>query len=148
MQQVNHVLHPARNTPAKEPDLRQTNLPNVPYRSDTLKANLERLIGGLAPPSARGASELIRLTDWHNEFNRTAMYCSAYFISWALGYTVIVCTIFWMVLIAFPETRRVLFPYVSALAFSHTVTVLTIPATSSRCRATSSRGVGDRDFSR
>lgn len=39
------------------------------------------------------------------------MYCSAYFLAWVLGYTVVVCTVFWMVLICFPNTRRILFPY-------------------------------------
>ncbi len=113
--QVNHVLHPATSLPPAEPDLRQTNLPNVPYRSDTLKANLERLIMGLAPPATRGVQELMRLTDWEHEFWRTAAYCTAYFVAWAFGAVVLGATGFFIVLICFPRTRRILFPYVSCM---------------------------------
>lgn len=111
--QVNHVLHPALNVPLNQPDLRHTNLPNVPYRSDTLKANLERLLAGLGPPAVRGTQELMRLTDWENEFNRTAMYCGAYFLAWGFGCTVLAGTAFLALLVCFPGTRRILFPYVS-----------------------------------
>lgn len=108
--QVNHVLHPARGLPPGQPDLRQTNLPNVPYRSDTLKANMERLIKAIAPPSSRGIREVQRLSDWHGEFGRTAAYCAGYFLSWGLGCTVVAGLCFFAVLVAFPETRRFLFP--------------------------------------
>ncbi|BEI94984.1 uncharacterized protein CcaverHIS019_0705650 [Cutaneotrichosporon cavernicola] len=82
--QVNHVLSPTTH-PVSQPDLRHTSLPNVPYRSDTLKVNLERLIKGLAPLTKRGVLELARVTDWDNEFYRTATYCAAYFLAWGLG---------------------------------------------------------------
>lgn len=112
-QQVNHVLHPARNVPMGQPDLRHTNLPNVPYRSDTLKANLERVSIGAAPPTTRGLQELVRMSDWDHEFKRTAIFCSAYFISWIFGRTLMVVTAFFVVLICFPFTRRLIFPNVS-----------------------------------
>ncbi|EJT49738.1 hypothetical protein A1Q1_01094 [Trichosporon asahii var. asahii CBS 2479] len=108
--QVNHVLHPARGLPPDQPDLRQTNLPNVPYRSDTLKANLERFIKAIAPPSSRGIREVQRLSDWHGEFYRTLTYCAGYFISWGLGCTVVAALCFFAILVAFPGTRRFLFP--------------------------------------
>lgn len=113
LQQVNHVLHPARNVPMGQPDLRHTNLPNVPYRSDTLKANLERVSIGAAPPTTRGLQELVRMSDWDHEFKRTAIFCSAYFISWIFGRTLMVVTAFFVVLICFPFTRRLIFPNVS-----------------------------------
>ncbi|CAK9782310.1 hypothetical protein CC85DRAFT_254875 [Cutaneotrichosporon oleaginosum] len=109
--QVNHVLHPAVSLPPREPDLRHTDLQNVPYRSDTLKANLERLVRGLGPPASRGMREVARLTDWDHEFKRTAAYCAAYFIAWGFGVVVLAATMFFCVLICFPPTRRILFPY-------------------------------------
>lgn len=108
--QVNHVLHPARGLPPNQPDLRQTNLPNVPYRSDTLKANMERFIKAIAPPSSRGIREVQRLSDWHGEFGRTAAYCAGYFLSWGMGCTVVAALCFFAILVAFPGTRRFLFP--------------------------------------
>jgi hypothetical protein len=104
------VLHPTTDTPANQPDLRHTSLPNVPYRSDTLKSNLERLIAGVSKPCSRGVREVRRMADWKNEFYRTAAFCGAYFVSWILGYTLVACALFWIVLICFPRMRRFLFP--------------------------------------
>ncbi|GMK59490.1 hypothetical protein CspeluHIS016_0800960 [Cutaneotrichosporon spelunceum] len=109
--QVNHVLHPATHLPPNHPDLRQTHLPNVPYRSDTLKANLERLIKGLGPAASRGIQELACLTDWDGNFHRTSAFCTAYFVSWAYGYVVLAAAAFFGLLICFPWFRRLLFPY-------------------------------------
>lgn len=107
------MLSPAENLPAKEPDLRMTNLPNIPYRSDTLKSNFERVAATVGPSTKRGIRELQRLRDWRNETVRTAQYCISYFIAWFFGYTMLALCIFFTVLMCFPETRRVLFPEVS-----------------------------------
>ena len=96
--------------PPTEPDLRMTNLPDVPYRSDTLKSNLERVAQAVAPPAVRGVREVARLTDWKNERVRTASYCAAYFVAWAFGYAVAAVGAFVIVLLCFPRTRRYLFP--------------------------------------
>lgn len=109
-QQVNHVLQPARDTPNNQPDLRMTNLPDVPFRNDTLKSNFERVIAAIGPPSTRGVRELMRITDWDREWQRTAMYCTAYFTAWAFGYTAVGLLSFFTVLVCFPGTRRYLFP--------------------------------------
>lgn len=89
-----------------------TNLPNVPYRSDTLKSNFERLVATLGPSTTRGIRELERLRDWSGETGRTATYCCVYFAAWLLGHTILAVCLFLTVLMCFPSTRRYLFPEV------------------------------------
>lgn len=109
-QQINHVLQPARSTPPNQPDLRMTNLPDVPFRSDTLKSNFERVIAAIGPPSTRGIREFMRITDWEKETYRTGAYCVAYFTAWAFQWTTFAVLTFFAVLVCFPGTRRYLFP--------------------------------------
>lgn len=87
-----------------------TNLPQVAFRSDTLKSNFERVFSSAGPQLARGATEIIRLTDWTNWPARTGTYCAAYFIAWWFGYAMVTLGIFACVLACFPSTRRWLFP--------------------------------------
>lgn len=90
-----------------------TNLPDVAFRSDTLKSNFERVFS-VAGPNAMGfVREMARVTDWENERVRTGIYCGSYFIAWFFGYTSLVCGLFFAVLMGFPRTRRYLFPQVS-----------------------------------
>lgn len=105
-----------------------SNLPNIPYRSDTLKSNFERVAATVGPSTKRGLRELQRLRDWHNETARTAKYCAAYFVAWFFGYTLLALCVFFTVLMCFPETRRLLFPEVSGEEVSSTMSVsLTAP---------------------
>lgn len=127
-QQINRVLSPAEHLPPKEPDLRMSNLPNIPYRSDTLKSNFERVAATVGPSTKRGLRELQRLRDWHNETARTAKYGAAYFVAWFFGYTLLALCVFFTVLMCFPEMRRLLFPEVSGEEVSSTMSVsLTAP---------------------
>jgi hypothetical protein len=90
-----------------------TSLPDVGYRSDTLKSNFERVFSAAGPQAVRGMSELIRLTDWDNLPLRTGTYCGFYFIAWWFGYAMVLLGVFATVLACFPKTRRYLFPRVS-----------------------------------
>ncbi|ORX36894.1 hypothetical protein BD324DRAFT_627598 [Kockovaella imperatae] len=109
--QITHVLHPASDLPSSEPDLRPSTLPNLPSHSEMLKSNLERVIAAIGPSSVRGAREIQRLCDWGpQERVRTASYCATYFIAWAFGYAVMSISVFLVVLVCFPHTRRWLFP--------------------------------------
>lgn len=112
-QQINRVLSPAQNLPPTEPDLRMSNLPNIPYRSDTLKSNFQRVAATVGPSTKRGFRELQRLRDWDKETGRTATYCVSYFVAWFFGYAVLAMSVFFTVLMCFPQTRRYLFPEVS-----------------------------------
>jgi hypothetical protein len=54
------------------------------------------------------------MMDWSpQERWRTGSYCVAYFICWIFGYTLLGVFTFFAVLVAFPGTRRFLFPAVS-----------------------------------
>ena len=112
--QITHVLHPANDLPAKEPDLRPSTLPDLPSHSEILKSNLERTFAAIGPSSIRGMREVGRLMSWSpQERLRTGSFCAAYFICWAFGYTLFGVFAFFIVLVCFPGTRRWLFPPVS-----------------------------------
>lgn len=95
-----------------------TNLPDVAFRSDTLKSNFERVFSAAGPACLQGVGQIARLTDWQKEKLRTGIYCSAYFISWWFGYALVTTGFFISVLIAFPATRRYLFPQVWHTSFT------------------------------
>lgn len=117
--QITHVLHPARNLPAAEPDLRPSTLPNLPSHTDVLRSNLERCIAAVGPSSLRGARELQRLMSWSPEERwRTGTYCVVYFTAWIFGYAVAAIMIFLSILVCFPRTRRFLFPPVPPAPFT------------------------------
>lgn len=118
-QQITHVLHPARNLPPAEPDLRPSSLPNLPSHTDVLRSNLERCIAAVGPSSLRGARELQRLMSWSpQERWRTGTYCAVYFTAWVFGYAVAAVMIFFSILVCFPDTRRFLFPPVPPAPFT------------------------------
>ena len=109
--QITHVLHPATELPAAEPDLRPSSLPNLPSHSETLKSNLERVIAAIGPSSIRGAREMQRIMDWSpQERWRTGTYCISYFICWVFGYTLVGVFSFFIAIVCFPGCRRWLFP--------------------------------------
>ncbi|WVO22305.1 uncharacterized protein IAS62_003635 [Cryptococcus decagattii] len=117
--QITHVLHPARNLPPAEPDLRPSSLPNLPSHTDVLRSNLERCIAAVGPSSLRGARELQRLMSWSpQERWRTGTYCAVYFTAWVFGYAVASVMIFFSILVCFPDTRRFLFPPVPPAPFT------------------------------
>ncbi|WVQ88729.1 hypothetical protein IAS59_002466 [Cryptococcus gattii] len=117
--QITHVLHPARNLPPAEPDLRPSSLPNLPSHTDVLRSNLERCIAAVGPSSLRGARELQRLMSWSpQERWRTGTYCAVYFTAWVFGYAVAAVMIFFSILVCFPDTRRFLFPPVPPAPFT------------------------------
>ncbi|WVQ82424.1 hypothetical protein IAT38_004552 [Cryptococcus sp. DSM 104549] len=118
-QQITHVLHPATHLPPSEPDLRPSTLPNLPSHSDVLRSNLERAIAAVGPSSVRGAREFQRLMSWSpQERWRTGAYCAAYFTCWVFGYAIGGVMLFFAVLVAFPGTRRWLFPPVPPAPFT------------------------------
>jgi hypothetical protein len=93
-----------------------SSLPDVGFRSDTLKSYFERVVLVAGPTWFKTIRELTFITDWDNHFGRTAVYCSAYFIAWWYGITILACGAFAAVLIASPEIRHNLFPNVSYTA--------------------------------
>jgi len=79
-QQVVHVLSPPTKLPAGEPDLRPSTLPTVPYNSDVLKNNVERVYSTAGVWGIYSAREMLRLMSWSPEDRkRTGCFCA---VSW------------------------------------------------------------------
>lgn len=99
------------NTHPNEPDLRRSTLPDVPFNSDVLKANLERLyaVGGIG--AIRAVKEMNRLRSWApEERKRTIYFCATYFFCWIFGYSIPALLLFFAILIVSPESRWFFFP--------------------------------------
>ncbi|KAJ9121504.1 hypothetical protein QFC22_002121 [Naganishia vaughanmartiniae] len=112
-QQVNHtlILTSQKHLPPYEPDLRRSVLPHVPFNSDILKANMERLYAGAGVGLIRAANEIIRLRSWRpEERRRTAYFCGTYFLAWCLGLAIPTLILFLITLTVLPESRAWFFP--------------------------------------
>ncbi|GAA5927527.1 uncharacterized protein JCM15063_005925 [Sporobolomyces koalae] len=109
--QVGHVLTPPTSLPKGEPDLRPSSLPAVPFDSDELKSNLERVYATVGVWTIFAAREVMRLMSWDDlEKKRTACFCAAYFISAAFGLVVPALMILFAVMTVYPKSRKFLFP--------------------------------------
>ncbi|KAI5453283.1 hypothetical protein NCC49_006306 [Naganishia albida] len=110
--QVNHtLLLTSHKLPESEPDLRRSVLPHVPFNSDILKANMERLYAGAGVGLIRTVNEIIRLRSWApEERRRTTYFCATYFVAWCLGLAIPTVILFLIVLIVLPESRFFFFP--------------------------------------
>lgn len=109
--QVAHVLSPPTKLPKGEPDLRPSSLPAVPFDSDELKSNLERVYATLGVWLIFGAREIMRLMSWDDvEKKRTACFAAGYFISAAFGLVVPAIMILFATLTVYPKSRKFLFP--------------------------------------
>ncbi|GAA5955708.1 hypothetical protein JCM8115_006830 [Rhodotorula mucilaginosa] len=109
--QVLHTLTPPTSLPKGEPDLRPSTLPAVPFEPDLLKGNLMRVYATVGVWGIYGARELMRLMSWAPENRRrTAIWCTAYFICAALRMVLPAVFLLIACLIAYPASRKVLFP--------------------------------------
>ncbi|KAJ9095207.1 hypothetical protein QFC19_007662 [Naganishia cerealis] len=111
--QVNHtlILTSQKKLPPWEPDLRRSVLPHVPFNSDILKANMERLYAGAGVGLIRAVNELARLRSWHPaERRRTTYFCATYFFAWCLGLAIPTLLMFLITLTVLPESRAWFFP--------------------------------------
>ncbi|GAA5962521.1 hypothetical protein JCM3765_003716 [Sporobolomyces pararoseus] len=109
--QIGHVLSPPTKLPKGEPDLRPSTLPAVPFDSDELKSNLERVYATLGVWTIFAARELMRLMSWDDlEKKRTACFCAAYFISATFGLVVPALMVLFATLTVYPKSRKFLFP--------------------------------------
>lgn len=111
-QQVTHTLiMTTTNTHPREPDLRRSTLPNVPFSSDVLKANLERLYASGGIGLTRAIGEIARLRSWAvEERKRTTAFCVTYFACWAVGFAIPALLVFFCILVVSPESRWFFFP--------------------------------------
>lgn len=97
--------------PPSQPDLRRSVLPDVPYSTDVLKANVERVYAAGGVGLVRGVKELQRLRTWSpEERTRTKWFCITYFVAWGLGLAIPTVLAFIILLIVSPESRYVFFP--------------------------------------
>ncbi|GAA6005101.1 hypothetical protein JCM10207_008509 [Rhodosporidiobolus poonsookiae] len=109
--QISHTLTPPTKLPRGEPDLRASSLPAVPFNSDTLKSNLERVYATLGVWSIYGAREVMRLMSWAPENRRrTAVWCVSYFVAAAFGMVIPAFIGLLIALTAYPKSRKILFP--------------------------------------
>lgn len=75
-QQIVHVLTPPTKLPPGEPDLRPSTLPNIPFNSDLLKSNLERVYATAGVWAIYSAREAMRLMSWApDDRKRTGLFC-------------------------------------------------------------------------
>ncbi|BGP14892.1 hypothetical protein JCM10213_003753 [Rhodosporidiobolus nylandii] len=109
--QITHTLTPPTKLPRGEPDLRPSTLPAVPFNSDELKSNLERVYATLGIWTIYSAREAMRLMSWSpQERKRTAVWCFCYFFAAALGMVIPAFIGVLVALCAYPKSRKVLFP--------------------------------------
>jgi hypothetical protein len=115
---VNHTLIlTSHKLPLTEPDLRRSVLPHVPFNSDILRANLERVYAGAGVGLIRTVNEIMRLRSWAPQERRRTMYfCITYFFAWALGLAIPTVILFLITLIVLPESRYFFFPPVMPAA--------------------------------
>lgn len=72
-----HVLSPPTKLPAGEPDLRPSTLPTVPYNSDVLKNNVERVYSTAGVWGIYASREMLRLMSWKPaDRKRTGYFCA------------------------------------------------------------------------
>ncbi|GAA6063507.1 hypothetical protein JCM10212_004769 [Sporobolomyces blumeae] len=109
--QIGHVLTPPTKLPPGEPDLRPSTLPAVPFDSDELKSNLERVYATLGVWTIFAAREMMRLMSWDElERKRTACFAAGYFVSAAFGLAIPAIMALLGVLTVYPKSRKFLFP--------------------------------------
>ncbi|KAL8276463.1 hypothetical protein RQP46_011113 [Phenoliferia psychrophenolica] len=109
--QINHTLSPPTKLPPGEPDLRPSTLPDVPFNSDILKSNGERLFATAGIWTIYFGREMMRLMSWsREERNRTACFCVAYFISAYFAMVIPAIMALLMSLILLPKSRKFFFP--------------------------------------
>lgn len=81
--QVSQVLSPPTSLPLGQPDLRPSTLPTVPFNSDALKNNAERLYASAGVAAIVSVREMQRLMSWdRQERRRTLAFAISYFVSW------------------------------------------------------------------
>ncbi|KAK4101144.1 hypothetical protein N658DRAFT_449453 [Parathielavia hyrcaniae] len=76
---------------------------------DKLRANVERLYMTAGVGLLTAVKHFARLRSWR-EPRRTTYFAAAYFIAWAFDFLVPLLSAVLVALIAFPESRRILFP--------------------------------------
>ncbi|KAL7410308.1 hypothetical protein BDY24DRAFT_400112 [Mrakia frigida] len=109
--QITHVLSPPHQLPHGEPDLRRSPLPTVPFNSDLIRSNLERLYATAGVSGIRFSREMSRLMVWSpEERHRTGAFCAAYFFAWIFHQTTPLILALIIVLIMVPRSRPILFP--------------------------------------
>ncbi|GAA6041850.1 hypothetical protein JCM8097_004506 [Rhodosporidiobolus ruineniae] len=109
--QIAHTLTPPTKLPPGEPDLRPTTLPAVPFNSDTLKSNLERVYATIGVWSIYAVREMMRLMSWApEERRRTAIWCVSYFVAATFGMVIPAFVCLLIALVAYPKSRKALFP--------------------------------------
>ncbi|KAK6341453.1 hypothetical protein TWF696_008527 [Orbilia brochopaga] len=79
------------------------------FSPDKFRATLERLYMTVIVGFIAAFKHIARLRSW-NERKRTASFCAVYFIAWLLDLVVPLLIAFAITLIAFPKSRRYLFP--------------------------------------
>ena len=73
---MTHVLSPPHQLPKGEPDLRRSPLPTVPFDSNLIRTNMERLYSTAGVSGIRFAREMSRLMSWSTEERRrTGTFC-------------------------------------------------------------------------
>lgn len=111
LQQITHTLSPPTKLPPGEPDLRPTSLPTVPFNSEILKSNFERVYATAGVWGIYGAREVLRLTSWSpQDRHRTGTFCFFYFLAW--WFSLVLPLIFGVMitLVVYSPSRHFLFP--------------------------------------
>ncbi|KAK4701207.1 hypothetical protein P7C70_g5032, partial [Phenoliferia sp. Uapishka_3] len=109
--QVNHTLSPPTKLPPGEPDLRMSSLPDVPFNSDVLRSNGERIFATAGIWAIYSSREMMRLMSWDvQERRRTGCFCAAYFIAAYFSMVIPLIMGLLIALTTFPRSRKFLFP--------------------------------------
>ncbi|KAM0746009.1 hypothetical protein T439DRAFT_330201 [Meredithblackwellia eburnea MCA 4105] len=109
--QINHTLSPPTKLPPGEPDLRPSTLPEVPFNSDILRSNAERVFATAGVWSIYASREALRLMSWdRRERLRTGLFCTGYFISAYFSLVIPTIVLLLILLTTVPKSRKFLFP--------------------------------------
>ncbi|KAJ6263075.1 hypothetical protein Dda_1634 [Drechslerella dactyloides] len=79
------------------------------FSPEKFRSTMERFYMTVIVGMIAAFKHIARLRSW-NEQKRTGAFCAVYFIAWLLDFVVPVMIAFIMALIAFPKSRRYLFP--------------------------------------
>ncbi|KAF2745103.1 hypothetical protein M011DRAFT_447932 [Sporormia fimetaria CBS 119925] len=79
------------------------------FSPDKLRSNIERLYMTIGIGMMGFGKHIVRLRSWR-ETQRTAWFCTAYFIAWAFDFIVPLLSLTLIALIVYPRSRHILFP--------------------------------------
>lgn len=110
IRRFNKQMYHVKEVPSAVPGNLDLNIADEEeFSPDKLRANVERLYMTVIIGLLGAVKHIVRLRSWR-ETRRTAAFCAAYTVAWALDFVVPLLAVTAITLIVYPRSRGVLFP--------------------------------------